>query len=145
MQALNDDLARTRHAFDAWRANRSGRTRIPLDLWDKAVSLLDRHPITHVARELRLDPTELRKRRRAAHQSLVPENAPAPQFLEVRASNLNSTTSLTPTSASNPPRLTTETAVRLEIKRADGNRLTLSVPSSEWSHIEALYSLFLRA
>ena len=145
MLTANDDLARTRHAFDAWRANRSGRTRIPHDLWDTAVLLLAHHPITHVARELRLDPTELRKRRRAVYQSLTPETTLAPQFLEVCASNLNSTTSPTPTSASSPPRLTTETALRLEIERADGNRLTLSVPSSEWAHIEALYSLFLHA
>ena len=145
MLTAKDDLARTRHAFAAWRANRNGRTRIPPELWDTAVSLLAHHPITHVARQLRLDPTELRKRRRAMHQSLTPETTPAPHFLEVRAASLNSTTSPTPSSATRPPRLTTDAAVRLEIKRADGNRLTLSVPSSEWSHIEALYSVFLRA
>ncbi|MBA2734704.1 MAG: hypothetical protein H0U54_17720 [Acidobacteria bacterium] len=39
----------------------------------------------------------------------------------------------------------TQSAWRLQIERADGHRLTLSVPSSEWSRIEALYSLFLRA
>ena len=145
MLTAKDDLARTRHAFAAWRANRSGRTRIPHHLWDQAVSLLAHHPITHLARQLRLDPTELRKRRRAMHQPLIPENALAPHFLEVRASSLNSITSPTPSSATRPPRLTPEAAVHLEIKRADGNRLTLSVPSSEWSHIEALYSVFLRA
>ncbi len=145
MLTANDDLACTRQAFVAWRANRRGHTRIPHDLWDQAMLLLDRHPITHVARELRLDPTELRKRRRTAHQSLASENAPAPQFLEVRASSLDSKTSPAPTSGSRPPCLNTEATLSLQIERADGHRLTLSAPPSEWSRIEALYSLFLRA
>ncbi len=144
MLTANDDLARTRQTFDAWRAKRSGRTRIPHDLWDKAVQLLDRHRITHVARELHLDPTELRRRRRAAHQPLAPKNAPAPQFLEVPAPDLNSKTGSTRSSDPSLSRLTTEAALHLQIERADGHRLTLSVPSSEWSHIEALYSSFLR-
>ena len=48
MLTANDNLARTHHAFEAWSANRRGPTRIPTDLLEKAVSLLDRHPITHV-------------------------------------------------------------------------------------------------
>ncbi len=145
MLTANDDLARTRQAFDAWRVNRRGRTRIPPELWDQAVLLLNHHPITHVARQLRLDPTKLRKRRLAAHQSVLPNSSPAPHFLEVRASGLNSKSSPTLTSDPGAPRLTTESAWRLQIERADGHRLTVSVPSSEWSRIEALYSLFLRA
>ncbi len=145
MLTADNDLARTRHAFELWRANRRGRTRIPPELWDNAVSLLGRHPITHVARELHLDPTELRKRRLAAHQPRAPDSAPAPQFLEVRASGLSSETGPTLTSDPAPPCMASETAVRLQIERADGHRLTLFVPSSEWLRIEALYSLFLRA
>ncbi len=145
MLTANDDLARTRQAFDAWRAQRRGRTRIPPDLWDQAVLLLNHHPITHVARQLRLDPTKLRKRRLAAHQSVLPNCSPAPHFLEVRASGLSSKSGPTLTSDPSSPRPTTEAAWRLQIERADGHRLTLSVPSSEWSRIEALYSLFLRA
>ena len=145
MYAANDDLAHARHAFDRWRANRRGRTRIPPELWKKAVSLLDHHPITRVARQLHLDPTELRNRRLAAHQLLAPDNSLAPQFLEVRASNLSSETSSPLTSKAGLPRLATEAAWRLQIDRADGHRLTLAVPSSEWPRIEALYLLFLRA
>ena len=144
MHATNDDLTRTHQAFEAWRANRRGRSRIPPELWEKAVSLLDRHPITRVARELHLDPAELRKRRLAAHQRLTPDNSPVPHFLEVRASGLSTGTSPPLTSEPGPPRLATEVALRLQVERADGHRLTLSVPSSEWSHIEALYSLFLQ-
>ncbi len=144
MHATNDDLARTRQAFELWRAQRPSRTRIPSELWDQAVLLLDHYPITRVARELHLDPTKLRKRRLAAHSSLAPDSSPAPHFLKMRGTRLSSKSGPTLTSDPSSPRLTTEAAWRLQIERADGHRLILSVPSSEWSRIEALYSLFLR-
>ncbi len=145
MHTATDDLARTRHAFELWRAKRRGRTRIPPELWEKAVSLLAHHPITRVARELRLDPAELRKRRLTSRLPLVPNSSPAPQFLEVRASDLSSRTDATLSSDPGTKHLNTDTALRLQIERADGNRLTLHLPSSEWGRVEVLYSLFLRA
>ena len=144
MYAANDDLAHARHAFDRWRANRRGRTRIPPELWKKAVSLLDHHPISHVARELHLDPTELRKRRLTSRPPLAADGSPEHHFLEVPASSLCSETGPILTCRADPPRLRTEAALRLQIERADGHRLTLAVPLSEWPRIEALYSLFFR-
>ena len=143
MPTANDNLTRARRAFEVWRANRQRRTRIPPDLWEKAVSLLDHHPITRVARELRLDPAELRKRRLASAQSLAPSTSPAPQFVEVRSSDLNCGTGSALKSGA-APHLFTEAPLRLQIERADGHRLTLSLPSSEWSRVEALYSAFIR-
>ncbi len=145
MPTANDDLTRTRHSFERWRAKRQRRTRIPEDLWDRAISLLDHHPITRVARALRLDPAELRKRRLASHPPLMPNSAPQPHFLEALASDLSPATAATLTPDPRRPRPTTEAAWRLQIERADGNRLTLSLPSSEWAQVQALYSLFLRA
>ena len=145
MPTANDDLARTRRSFELWRAKRQRRTRIPEDLWDKAISLLDHHPITRVARELRLDPAELRKRRLAAHPPPVPNSSPAPHFLQVQVSDLSPATAETLTPDPRRPRRTMEAAWRLQIERADGHRLTLSLPSSEWAQVQALYSLFLRA
>ena len=145
MHAATDDLARTRQAFELWRAKRRGRSRIPPELWEKAVSLLAHHPITHVARELRLDPAGLRRRRLASQPPLVPNSSPAPQFLEVRASDLSSRTEAHLSSDSGTQYPITDTAWRLQIERADGHRLTLHLPSSEWGRVEALCSLFLRA
>ena len=145
MHTANDDLARARHAFELWRAKRQRRTRIPPELWDKAVALLADHPITRVARALRLDPAELRKRRLAAHLPLMPNSAPQPRFLQVPASDLSPATAESLTPDPRRPRRTMEAAWRLQIERADGHRLTLSVTSSEWAQVEALYSLFLRA
>ncbi len=127
MYTATDDLARTRQTFELWRAKRRGRTRIPPELWEKAVSLLAHHPITHVARELRLDPAGLRRRRLASQPSLVPNSSPAPQFLEVRASDLSSRTEAQLSSDSGTQYPITDTAVRLQIERADGHRHIIRV------------------
>lgn len=146
MHTATDDLARTRHAFERWRANRRARTRIPQELWEKAVALLSNHPITRVARELRLDPAELKKRRHAPALPLPRDTSASPQFFALDAAELNRRNGsgplieLTPTS-----RQLTHNNLRLQIERADGHRLTLSVPSSEWKQVETLCSLFLRA
>lgn len=134
------DLARTRHAFEVWRANRQRRTRIPPQLWEQAVSLLAFHPLSRVARELRLDPAELRKRGQAVVKQPAPALSLAPRFVEIAAAGLNDANS---SQLQTPAVPNTTTACRLQIERADGHRLTLHLPSSEWSRIEALYSLFL--
>jgi hypothetical protein len=59
----SSDLHFVRHQFEAWRAGRTKRQRIPETLWAAAVSLLDRYPFGLVCRELRLSPMRLRKRR----------------------------------------------------------------------------------
>jgi hypothetical protein len=38
-----DDLTSTRAAFDAWRAQRPHGTRIPEELWARAVALVAEH------------------------------------------------------------------------------------------------------
>ena len=146
MLTANDELARTRHAFELWRANRQGRTRIPLELWQKAVSLLDRFSVSRLARELRLDSAELRKR---SHASTLPPltttTSRGPRFVEVSAAELTSMNSSSPQTHDEATCRSSETAFRLAVERADGSRLSLHLPSSEWSRVEALYSLFLRA
>lgn len=146
MLTAHDQLARTRHAFQLWRANRQGRPRIPLELWQKAVSLLDRFSVSRVARELGLDSAELRKR---SHASALP---PPPtttsrglRFVEVSAAELTSMNSSSPQTRDEATCRSRETAFRLAVERADGSRLSLHLPSSEWSRVEALYSLFLRS
>ncbi len=138
------DLARTHHAFEVWRANRQRRTRIPPQLWDKAVSLLAHHPLTRVARELRLDPAELRKRWEASSLRPAPEISRAPRFVELPTTRLHdeNNSQLQPPAA--PSHFTT-TTWRLQIERADGYRLTLHLPATEWSRVEALCSSFLQS
>ena len=87
MQDPNDDLARTRHAFQLWRANRQRRARIPLALRQQAVSLLDRFPISRVARELQLDPSALKKRQ-ALTGAHVNQTLTTPQFFTLSSLDL---------------------------------------------------------
>lgn len=48
--------------FDAWRKTRKGRTSIPAPLWEAAVGLAGEYSAHRIARILRLNHTELRKR-----------------------------------------------------------------------------------
>lgn len=48
--------------FESWRLSRTKRGQIPEDLWEAAVSLCNRYPLSRVSQELRLNYTDLRKR-----------------------------------------------------------------------------------
>ncbi len=55
-------LAELAEHFDHWRRNRAtAQERIPPALWDQAVVLTSVLPRSHVAKRLRLSPTDLKK------------------------------------------------------------------------------------
>jgi hypothetical protein len=56
--------------FEAWRANRQKRDRIPLHLWQAAAQLCKDHPTTLVCRCLRLSFTDLKKHLHAEKNDL---------------------------------------------------------------------------
>ena len=62
---LPKDLARARGQFQAWRGQRTGR-RIPQQLWDLAVRLVNRHGVSRTATALGLDYYSLKKQAQAA-------------------------------------------------------------------------------
>ena len=76
-------LAKVREAFEGWRNSRTGRERIPVDLWQAAVDLSDSLSPCKIAKELRLDYNGLR--RRIQERS---GGTPPPRFLEVRMDQL---------------------------------------------------------
>lgn len=78
------DLAQTRAAFDAWRANRPGRRRIPEHLWQMAIALLNEHSLSRVAHELRLSTKQLRRRKLTAIQPPFSDSANGLHFLPMR-------------------------------------------------------------
>src|SRR3954454_23325545 len=59
-----DDLSRTRALFEHWRATRSGRGKIPEELWQAVIALRDRYPASQLCRELHLSAGALRARLR---------------------------------------------------------------------------------
>ena len=55
--------------FEQWRLAKGGRGRIPEILWSEAVALLSSHSITHVTKTLRLNPSELKRRKQNEEQA----------------------------------------------------------------------------
>ena len=105
-------LASVQRDFKAWRSSRTNRAKIPDDLWNKTLKLLDHYPISKVVRDLRLCGGQVSARRRQqsqANSTIFPVKNPV-NFLELDLPPLN-----TMQISSN----------RLEIKRADGTILAI--------------------
>ncbi len=98
--------------FDHWRRTRATRRDpIPDPLWEQAISLTRRLPLSRVAKRLRLNRQELKRRCvQALPSPPVPAVLPSPEFIEVK-----------PESAW----LETASALELEMARSDGTRLRL--------------------
>lgn len=131
--------------LDLHRQSHSPRSRIPEHLWQQAVGLLDHHSASAICRFTHLHPEGLLKR---AAGTGAKSQAPDSQqtFLHLDSSTLKTpplerplATSCLPVHAANL------TNYRLQIERCDGSRLTLQLPNSEWSCVEAFCSLFLRS
>jgi hypothetical protein len=83
--ALPSDLAQARNRFQAWRAQRTGRGRIPHPLWALAVQLAHVHGVSRTAAVLGLDYYGLKKRAEAVTRE-APSKPPA--FVELPAAVL---------------------------------------------------------
>lgn len=101
-------LSHVAERFSHWRATRRHRSEpIPGALWDEAVALCERLPISRVVQTLRLSGGELKKRCQA-------RSTPPPDFIEV-------TPPVTPANDSPP-------GVVVELSRPDGARLSIRAP-----------------
>lgn len=129
-----DQLTQTRAAFEAWRANRRGRQRIPESLWNAAASLLNTYSLSVVARELRLNPKDLRQRQRGTANP-----GRRPRFVELTGVALASGQ----TTVSNGPK-GPGSEIRLNLERGDGSRLSVTLSSAEWERVEQLWTAFVR-
>jgi hypothetical protein len=81
--AIHGPLDAVRKAFGQWRRTRTGRERIPEELWQAAVDLSESCSLCKIATELKLDYRRLRRR----IQERSPE-APPSRFIEVRMDRL---------------------------------------------------------
>lgn len=131
MPSASDDLARTRLLFEQWRTTRVGRSKIPDELWQAAIALHGRYSASQLCHELRLSAGALRSR---LPQTTLTKSAPPPAFVSLPAQDLSWPT---------PTVVTAE--IRLIWERADGTRLHLCLPTSQWTQVEALCSAFLRS
>ena len=71
--------ARTR--FEEWRNNRSGKARIPAELWSAAVEVARKEGINRTARQLHVAWDDLK--RRMETQAGVPRRSGSPAFVEL--------------------------------------------------------------
>ena len=78
-------LEEARHEFEQWRATRpKGRSRIPGELWQRAIELVGCHTVNEVARSLSLNHSELKSRYEAEHSpAAAAVAADPPRFVEL--------------------------------------------------------------
>ena len=129
-----DELARTRTLFEQWRAARQGRSKIPDELWQAAVSLHGRYSASQLCRELRLSAGALRSR---LPRAMPTATTARPAFLPLSTDTSDKLAPLLPTVFA--------AEIRLVWERADGTRLHLCLPPSQWAQAEALCTAFLRS
>jgi hypothetical protein len=112
--AAEQKLLKLKQQFEHWRQTRKKTSeRIPVSLWDQAIELTPVLANSYVAKQLRLSPGDLKKRRLARHASaIVAMPAAATGFIELPA----------PASWSWPP----SGPVDIEVERPDGVRMRLS-------------------
>lgn len=136
------DLQQVKSQFENFRARRTGKERLPENLWAAAVALLDHYPFKVVWRELRLKPEYLKRHAGLAKDRAAPTREKSPTFLalttgELRAIKNGTNKKIAALSVNHG------VECRLVIERVDGSRLLLNLPV-EWSCIEALCASFLR-
>jgi len=134
MPPASDDLTRTRTLFEQWRAARQGRSKIPDELWQAAVALHGRYSASQLCHELRLSAGALRSR---LQEGASVKSSSRPAFVPVRTEPGDWPATTVP--------LVSVAEVRLVWERADGARLHLSVPASQWTQVEALCTAFFRS
>ena len=138
------DLEQIKRAFENFRAGRTGKERLPENLWAQAIRLLEHYPFRVVYRELRLKPEYLRRRAAAAKGIAVAaiKNKPKPKFLTLSSNELTAIKNEAG-AATMPSAPATGAQCRLIVERGDGSRLQLNLPI-DWPRIEALCCSFLR-
>ena len=76
-------LEEVKGRFEEWRSHRSGKARIPPELWSAAVEVARKEGINRTARELHVAWDDLK--RRMAPMGEVPQQPGSPAFVELVA------------------------------------------------------------
>jgi len=76
-------LCLARREFEQWRRRRSGRKRLPRELWEKAAALAREHGINRTARTLGLKYASLKKHLEAAPPGVSDPGKARPEFMEL--------------------------------------------------------------
>lgn len=129
------DLEAVRATFEQWRAGRKVLGgRVPQNLRDAAVRLLDRYSLPEVCGALRIRQDTLRRYRDEAKESLSSSQSCSPDFLQVTNEQL--------ACSNDDPALGRATCTVI-IERVDGSRLIVRLPANSCT-IESLFAGFIR-
>jgi hypothetical protein len=124
------DLLDLKARFDSWRLTRSKRAPIPDDLRLAAQALLARYPCSTICRALGLHPRSLKTPSSSTSSSVSAPFLSEPAFFPL-PQNFSSANPSSPS--------------RLLLERADGSRLTLTLPAADLASLSALVVNFLRS
>jgi len=161
------ELLELQARFETWRANRQYvREPVPDELRSAALEMLRSYPPSLVHRVLKLDPSRFKKKKKPAKRPTPKAAAPNKKSTPTRhirpvAPKRKSKSSARPQVAAWPqpaffnlpavPSLPLDSSAahipascRLQLERADGSRLTLTLPGLDASIINSLVADFLR-
>ena len=100
--------------FEAWRATRIGKSRIPAHLWQEAIDLHPLYTVTEITKTLRLGHSDFKKKILQTNQNLTPAD-----FIRIdqTPTNIDIPTSHQP---ANDNQTTT-----IELEKGDGSRIRI--------------------
>ena len=167
VDSIPAELLELQARFETWRANRQYvREPLPDELRSAALEILRSYPPSLVHRVLKLDPSRLKKKKKPAKRPTPKAAAPNKKSTPTRhirpvAPKQKSKSSACAQVAAwpqpaffnlptvpSPPRDSSAAHIpapcRLQLERADGSRLTLTLPGLDASIINSLVADFLR-
>lgn len=152
MDSIPTELLELQNRFETWRANRKYvREPIPDDLRRAVLELRRRHPPSLIHRVLRVDPARLKnklpakpsapttaavKRKRNSSPRAQVATLPQPAFFKLPP------VAAVPVEFPEPP---STGPFRLQLERADGSRMTMTLPGFDVSLFNSLLADFLRS
>lgn len=151
------ELLELQTRFETWRADRKYvRAPIPAELRSAALEMLRHYPPSLVHRVLRVDPSRLKKNS-STPRDATPKRKPTRPGVPKQKSRSSSRAQVAtspqpaffklPTVAALPvdsSSVHTPAPSRIQLERADGSRLTLTLPGLDASIINSLIANFLR-
>ena len=117
--------------FEAWRATRTGKARIPAHLWQEAIDLYPLHPIAEIAKSLRLSYTDFKKKLSQTNQSVTPT-----EFIRIDQ---------TPGKIDHPifhPSENDCQATTIELEKGDGSRLRIQRELNDQALLSIIHGYF---
>jgi hypothetical protein len=121
-------LDQVKAEFSAWRSTRVGKQRIPQQLWQMAIALLNtpEYSISTVSGELKLDYGQLKQR--AASLNVKTHHLSSQSFLEIKPQQLSASITQLPVQPVTNS-IQSESHCTILIERVDGSRVTITLPA----------------